>query len=278
MSTTLQTYNVKNWVVFGRTTFKPPFNVSDALINEARIVHVVNGRSNLYSANQHIDLFAGDTLIMKPDNFVNHWLENENDETNEVIAFQLNADFLRFLYDNQIPQWFSSDDSIQTNAVVKTGPHPLLKSFFDNLKIYFANPAHLNEEVIQLKIKELISLLIQIDNQGTTHQIFGALFNASSYDFQEVIQKNLFENLNLEELAFLTGMSLSSFKRKFKSIYGTSPTKYIISKRLEKAQNLIKTTDLRISDIAYDCGFTDTSYFSKTFKNYYNISPSDLRN
>ncbi|KAA3640383.1 MAG: AraC family transcriptional regulator [Bacteroidetes bacterium] len=278
MSTTLQTYKVKNWVVFGRTTFKPPFNISDALINEARIVYVVNGRSNLYSANQHIDLYPGDTLIMKPDNFVNHWLENENDEFNEVIAFQLNADFLKYLYDNQIPQWFESESSIQTNAVVKTGPHPLLKSFFDNLKIYFANPAHLSEEVIQLKIKELISLLIQIDNQGAIHQIFGALFNASSYDFQEVIQKNLFENLNLEELAFLTGMSLSSFKRKFKSIYGTSPTKYFISKRLEKAQNLIKTTDLRISDIAYDCGFTDTSYFSKTFKNYYNISPSDLRN
>lgn len=278
MSNTLQTYKVKNWVVFGRTTFKPPFNLSDALINEARIVYVVNGRSKLYSANQHIDLHPGDTLIMKSDNFVNHWQENENDEINEVIAFQLNADFLKYLYDNQIPRWFESESTIQTNAVVKTDPHPLLKSFFDNLKIYFANPSHLSEEVIQLKIKELISLLIQIDNQGTIQQIFGALFNASAYDFQEVIQKNLFQNLNLEELAFLTGMSLSSFKRKFKSIYGTSPTKYFISKRLEKAQNLIKTTDLRISEIAYDCGFTDTSYFSKTFKNYYNISPSDLRN
>ena len=99
----LKTFKVKDWVVFGSNKFKPPFKVSDALINEARIVHVVYGRSRLYAADHFIDLESGDTIVMKSDNFVNNWQENENDRFNEVIAFQLNAEFLKYLYNNQLP-------------------------------------------------------------------------------------------------------------------------------------------------------------------------------
>ena len=278
MSQTLQSYNIKDWMVFGITTFQPPFRVSDALINEARIVHVVHGRSRLHSANQVTQLKSGDTVIMKADNFVNHWAENEDGSLNEVIAFQLNTDLLQHLYDNRTPDWFDSGKpGSQVNAVEKAPPHPLVQGFFSGLKTYFSNPAHLSEEVIKIKTKELISILVQIDNTGSIRKLFGGLFTAPSYDFQEVIQNNLFEDLNIDELAFLTSMSSASFKRKFNSIYGTSPNKYITSKRLEKAQTLIRTTELRISDIAFDCGFSDLSYFSKVFKNHFNISPSDLR-
>ena len=103
------------------------------------------------------------------------------------------------------------------------------------------------------------------------------MFKANEYKLQEVIQAHLFDDLNLEDLAFLTGLSLSSFKRKFSAVYGTSPNKYIISKRLEKAQLLLRTTDLRISEIAYECGYSDVGYFTKTFQKYYNCSPSNFR-
>ncbi len=72
MSNKLSTYKIKDWIVLGRTLFKPPFKVSDKLINEARIIHVKYGHSNLFSANQYIELKAGDTIIMKSDNFINN--------------------------------------------------------------------------------------------------------------------------------------------------------------------------------------------------------------
>lgn len=204
MNNQLVTFKVKDWVVFGRTIFQPPHKISDALINEARIVYVVNGESKLYSANQYSELRSGDLLIMKTDNFINNWQMNKDSQLNEVIAFQLNSEFLKHLY-------------------------------------------------------------------------HGNRFNATDYIFQEVIQQNLYEDLNIEDLAFLTGMSLSSFKRKFSSVFGTTPNKYITSKRLEKAQNLLATSQMNIAEIAYECGFSDVGYFSKTFRKYYNGSPSDLR-
>ncbi len=277
MSNRLETYTVNNWTVLGCTYFRPPFKVSDELINEARLVHVVNGHSRLHSANQQITLESGDTLIMKADNFINDWLENDSDQINQVIVFQLNSDFLQYLYANELPKWLVSDSDTVTNAIEKVVPSTLLTSFFDNLQHYLDHPEYLNEELVVVKIRELISILIQSSTSDSIQNIFANLFKSNEYKFQEVILKNTYENLSINDLAFLTGMSLSSFKRKFSAIYGTSPNKYIISKRLEKAQVLLNTTDLHISEIAFDCGFSDLSYFSKTFKRYYHTSPSDIR-
>ena len=276
MAIKLETYDIKNWTVLGRTVFKPPFNVSDALINEARIVYVVNGQSELYSSNQLIHLEKGDLLIMKTDNFVNHWQKNESDEMNTVIVFQINSDLLNHLYNDNLPEWFTQN-SDSSNSIVKTERHVVIDSFFENLQVYLNHPKLLTEEVIQIKIKEIISLIIQSDQSGNAKRIFGHLFKPNDYNFQETIQKNLYKNLTIDELAFLAGMSLSSFKRKFSTVYSDTPNKYITSKRLEKAKNLLTTSDLNISEIAYDCGFSDISYFSKTFKKHYNTSPSEIK-
>ena len=197
-----------------------------------------------------MDLSNGDTLIMKSDNFVNNWIAQASGEMTQVIVFQLSADFLEFLYDHKLPDWFQKQGSTVGNSVEKVPPSPLISSFYQSLQLYVNEPSLLNEELTKLKTRELITCLINADQKGTIKQIFGYLFEPKSYEFQEIIQNNLFEDLNIENLAFLANMSLSSFKRKFSAIYGTSPNKYIISKRLEKAQNLIHTTDLSITEIA----------------------------
>ncbi len=277
MSNKLETYKVKEWTPLGRNTFQPPFKISDALINEARIVHVVKGNSKLFSANKILNLKANDTVVMKADNFVNNWFENIDNSNNQVIIFSLTSDYINKIYNNQLPEWLSSKKASFTNSVEKAEPTFILDSFYNGLKNYLDNPQHLTEDIIQVKTKELISILAQHDQAKLIRNLFGDLFNTPERNFQEAIQKNLFEDLSIDDLAFLTNLSLSSFKRKFSSIYGTSPNKYITSKRLEKAQTLLNTTDLSISEIAYDCGFSDVGYFSKTFKKHYNLSPSDIR-
>ena len=246
------------------------------MINEARIVYVVNGQSKLYSANEYTNLQSGDLLIMKTDNFVNNWQLNEDNIPSEVIAFQLNSEFLKYLYQDKIPEWFENKE-IQGSSVVKITSTLVFSSFFTGLSNYIDNPRLLSEELIQIKIKELITLLIQTDTSGEIKRTFGNLFSATNYLFNEIIQQNLYEDLSIEDLAFLARMSLSSFKRKFSSVFGTTPNKYITSKRLEKAQTLLKTSEMNIAEIAYECGYSDVGYFSKVFRKYYNSSPSELR-
>lgn len=127
-----------------------------------------------------------------------------------------------------------------------------------------------------MKLRELIALLYNLD-RGGVREILSDLFNPHQITFKKVIASHLFHDLSLEDLAILQNLSLSTFKRRFREIYGTAPGKYIIKKRLEHAAELLVTTKLRVSEICYDCGFGDVSNFTKAFSKAYGISPSEYQ-
>jgi AraC-like DNA-binding protein len=70
-------------------------------------------------------------------------------------------------------------------------------------------------------------------------------------------------------------MSRSTFFRKMKAITGTTGKDFIDLVRLKKAAQLLTESDLNISEIAYDIGHSNPQYFSKWFKGYYKMSPSE---
>lgn len=275
MARNLVTFKIEDWVVLGRLKFSPPYKASDQLINEARIVYVLNGSSKLHSANQSFSLKSGDIFIMKTDNFINDWV-GETSEEFEIIVFQLQAELIRTLYKNDVPNWLQPSNS-SSDSMILLEDAKSSQLYFQLLRHYIEQPDLLQEELIKDKYRELLRILISDDNSGKVAAIFSNLFKSTNYEFQDTIAKHLFENLTIEDLAFLCNMSLSSFKRKFNQVFGTSPNKYIISKRLDKAQTMLKSSDLSISEIAYECGFSDVSYFSKSFKKYYHYSPSEIK-
>jgi transcriptional regulator GlxA family with amidase domain len=66
--------------------------------------------------------------------------------------------------------------------------------------------------------------------------------------------------------------------RKLKALTGNAPSLMIRSYRLEKAKNLIISTDRQIAEIAYNCGFGNATYFSQIFTETYGYSPTQMRN
>ncbi len=82
-------------------------------------------------------------------------------------------------------------------------------------------------------------------------------------------------NLNIEELHKLCGISGTYFRDIFQAHYGTSPQKYIISRRLSHAKAIIDSGDYTsISEVAASSGYTDPLYFSRAFKKKYGVSPT----
>lgn len=71
---------------------------------------------------------------------------------------------------------------------------------------------------------------------------------------------------NIEQLCRDATISHAHLLRLFKKEYGITPIKYIINKRIELACELLKTTDLSVSSVAFSCGFSDEIHFMKTFK------------
>ena len=103
--------------------------------------------------------------------------------------------------------------------------------------------------------------------------------NQNFFDRLAIIVKDNLDNENfgVNELAEELGMSRSMLHRKLKKIIGKSASDYISEKRLEKAKELLESTDLTAAEIAYKAGFNSPSYFNKVFKKHYQVSPGDLR-
>lgn len=92
------------------------------------------------------------------------------------------------------------------------------------------------------------------------------------------INNNINEDLSLENLANLAYFSKYHFHRIFKSIMGETLNSYIKRIRMHHAFQAIRyKKDVSLTDIAYDYGFSSSSNFSTAFKNYYNITPSELK-
>jgi AraC-like DNA-binding protein len=95
--------------------------------------------------------------------------------------------------------------------------------------------------------------------------------------FSAIVLKNPEKEYSLEALSIQSGLTQSKLQDGFKFLYNRTVTEYIRHVRLESARDLIKNTDLNISQIVYAIGFSSRSYFSKIFREKYDITPNQFR-
>jgi AraC-like DNA-binding protein len=91
------------------------------------------------------------------------------------------------------------------------------------------------------------------------------------------LERNIHREVNLEELASIAHMSRRSFLRVFQSATGTSPVAWVIDQRINRACHLLRHTDRRVTEIAFDVGFNDSNYFTRQFRKVTGFSPRDYR-
>lgn len=105
--------------------------------------------------------------------------------------------------------------------------------------------------------------------------------NSEQTFFKELnllIEQNLKNTgFNVEDLAHQLGISRVQLYRKVKAILGISISDYINSRRLSKAKSMLQETDLNISEVAYEVGYSSPGYFSTSFKNKYGATPKQFR-
>ncbi|GAA0715426.1 response regulator [Paraclostridium ghonii] len=93
----------------------------------------------------------------------------------------------------------------------------------------------------------------------------------------EYIHKNYKKHIYLQDISRYVFLSHEYFSRLFKEEVGENFTSYLTNYRMKKAEKLIKNTDMKISQIAVEVGYTNPSYFSRSYKKYKGISPEEDR-
>jgi AraC-like DNA-binding protein len=105
----------------------------------------------------------------------------------------------------------------------------------------------------------------------------GGLSPARTHRICEYIHSNLGQNISLEVLAEMAGLSTHHFARAFKQTVGMPPHGYVLQRRIEHAQQMLRNTDLPMSEIALSAGFADQSHLARHFRRITGMSPSLVR-
>lgn len=94
---------------------------------------------------------------------------------------------------------------------------------------------------------------------------------------QELMRLRLAEDISLDELAAETKLSTFHFTRMFKQSFGVPPRAYLTQLRMEKACELLAKTDMSITEIAFEVGYSSNQVLARVFIKHNNITPSDYR-
>jgi transcriptional regulator GlxA family with amidase domain len=93
----------------------------------------------------------------------------------------------------------------------------------------------------------------------------------------EFIEEHLEENVSIQALANIAGLSMYHFARAFKQSEGVTPHEYLIQRRVQRTKDLLAETDLPLSEIALASGFSDQSHCARRFREHVGVTPSSYR-
>src|SRR4030095_1924863 len=270
-----QHFDIDTRCVIEKVIVKTALRYSRIFPNEACFLHFKSGQLTLTSATDQTKITASESILLNCGNYFADLVHHSPNETMEVVAVHLYPDLLKEIYHTEIPP------SLKPNYIKSHSKRIentlFITHFVQGLNIYFENPTLVTTELLILKLKELILLLLQSDKAATIADLFAQLFSPREVKLKDIVQTHLFSDFTIAELATLSGQSLSSFKREFQKLYNDTPANFIRTKRLQEAQKLLQISTLSISEIGYQVGYNDISHFSKVFKKHIGISPAECR-
>jgi AraC-like DNA-binding protein len=240
-------------------------------------VFVTNGKKMWKTQRNEYMVEAGDSLFVKKGANIAHQFHSED---YCALMIFMPDDFIKnfLLKFSDTIAYEKSDVHSDSDGVLRLKIDDFIVSYLKSLEVYFEAHDKPNTNVIKLKFEELLlNIFMSKKNQDITSYLCN-LQASNSAQLKDIMMANYPYNLKLEEYATLANMSLSTFKRSFKSVFDESPGRWIANKKIELATQYLKTSDKTINEIAYDCGFEDPSHFIKVFKKHENTTPLAYRN
>ena len=271
-----QSIEIDGYTLFEKAAMPGDSDYMGTLEDRACFLYMVSGASAAIEAAGKTMIMTNEAVLKRCGNYISQFEAGDNSEFCEAIAVYFHPGFIRKIYKDEIPDFHKQASTSNNSKKIKVDS--LIQGFINNLIPYFENPELMDEELAIVKIKELVLLLLKSERRESMVEFFSELFaTPTQLALQDVVENNLYNHVTIDQLAFLSGMSVSTFKREFKKHFSQSPGNYIRNQRMDKAKRLLKMGQKRINEIADACGYNDLSSFSHVFQKVVGQSPSSFR-
>jgi signal transduction histidine kinase/DNA-binding response OmpR family regulator len=228
--------------------------VNSIFKNDYKIIHAQNGQEGIDLAIQHIpDIIISD-IMMPIKNGIELCNTLKTDERTSHIPIIL--------------------------LTAKAGEENEIKGIKTGADDYITKP--FNNELLKLKVEKLLENIKRLQERFSQEVFLKPTeVSISSTDdlflnrLQNVLDDKLVEStFNTDDFCKSINMSRMQLHRKLKALFNMTTTEFIRSQRLKLAADLLKTSDVTVSQVGYSVGFNDPAYFSKRFKEVYNCTPT----
>ena len=165
------------------------------------------------------------------------------------------------------------DRMMEIPSFIKINDRKRYEEIFQKINAYYDSALEQDMLLLQSKILELIYLLCDHASQQSVKM--SSNNKEMIENVIELIKSDLSADFTLNEVAKYTSFSPIYFHNCFKRSTGKTLREFIEEQRIRKAANLLVSTDLTLSDIALECGFSSQSYFSYVFKKKMKMTPRE---
>lgn len=239
--------------------------------DEYEIYYLLSGRRRIFIKDTFYTLEAGSFALVNSGEV--HKTTNIGAETHERIILYLEPEYIRYLFGEDYSKILTAFDN--PCLVPPAGMGTYIEGVLSRLETEQDAGGEFSGVMFDGYVRELLVFLYRCANSdGSAPLVAG---NSAIEQAARYIIKNYGSDITLEDVSSYVNLSAGYFSKKFKSETGIGFKEYLVKIRIQNAARMLTKTDMKITDIAYVCGFNDSNYFGDAFTKMMNMSPSRYR-
>ncbi len=242
---------------------------TEAAFEDHLLVWLISGETKIIQADKSFLFGPGSTFLIPRNQLATIINLPKDGLPHQAVAMHLTTGRLREFYGPESMKRKQADPKI-----FGFHRHPLLESCLASLIPYFEMQKEFPETIASLKINEAITILQTIDKD--IDSVLANFDEPDKIDLAAFMEKNFMFNMPLEKFGYLTGRSLTTFKRDFQRIFRNTPQRWLTKKRLELAHYQLTEKNKKPVEVYFETGFENLSHFSYAFKKQFGYSPTEL--
>jgi AraC-like DNA-binding protein len=240
-------------------------------LEQHALVYVFAGTLELSYADQTHRYAPGTTLLIPRNELGRIAKLPANDEPFRSLSILFPESLLRKFYSVRK----ENPAEGKWRGLLALDKHPLLESLFRSLVPYFEMRDELPPDLAEIKIAECLTVLDACNPE--VRRVLSAFDEPGKVNLADFMEQHFLYNLPLEKFGYLTGRSLTTFKKDFQKVFQTTPGRWLTRKRLEHAHYQIAVNNRKPAEIFIEAGFENLSHFSYAFKKHFGYNPTEVQ-